>query len=98
MSGKRACARRGNAGWQRRDIAIDGADRIFRGVGFDATETEPVEAWASFDRQNRMRRVHARWACGWRATLQLRLDGTGSLSSAKKIATITLVSDPRGAA
>lgn len=46
---------------------------------------DPVSAHAFFDREKRARRVHATFADGWRATLKLHLDGTGTLSQALKL-------------
>lgn len=46
----------------------------------------PVAAHAFRDTHGRWRRVHATFADGWRATLVLYADGTGSLSQALKLA------------
>lgn len=54
-------------------------------------EGDPVAAHAHFDRQGRLRRIHATYENGWRATLVLRIDGSYSLSQA-----IKFVSKPKG--
>ncbi|WP_448660292.1 hypothetical protein ACPVPU_07220 [Sphingomonas sp. CJ99] len=40
----------------------------------------PADATGSFDRQGRCRRIAARWADGWRVTVNLHLSGGYSVS------------------
>lgn len=87
--------RRGNRGWSKVAVAPDNMAMVaeqLRQCGSFGGEGEPVEAHAHFDTQNRLRRIHASYANGWRATLVIRVDGSYSLSQA-----IKLVSEPKGA-
>jgi hypothetical protein len=86
---------RGNRGW--RKIPVNEADMpkvaaLLREAGPIAGDGDPTAAHAHYDPQGRVRRVHATYANGWRATLVLRVDGSFSLSQA-----IKLVSQPKGA-
>jgi len=83
-------------GWQRVSIDIAKAGGIFRSAGFEGSAADPVEAWGHRDRAGRWRRLHARYGCGWRTTLVVRLDDTCSLSSAKKICAVRIVFDRAG--
>ncbi len=67
------------------------ADKL-RECGQRGSDGCPVEAHAHFDAKNRLRRIHTRYANGWRATLVIRVDGSYSLSQAVK-----LVSEIKGA-
>lgn len=80
--------RRGNRAWQK--VAVEAgkmamvADQL-RECGQVGGDGDPVEAFAHFDSAGRLRRIHARYANGWRATLVIRIDGSWSLSQAIKI-------------
>lgn len=69
-------------GWRRveGDPVVMGP--LLREFGSLSDETEPLECWSHFDRQSRPRRIHARYADGWRVTLVLHVAGGGSLSQA----------------
>jgi hypothetical protein len=89
----RSPARRRKPAW--RTITPDPAKvgPLLREAGFLGSEGDPVECRASFDGSDRPRRIHARYADGWRCTMTFRADGSYSLSQA-----ITLRSDPRPSA
>jgi len=72
-------------GWRRSEADPAKVGPILRMAGTIPSDGDPVDAWAHFDRQGRPRRIHARYADGWRATLSFRLDGTCSLSLALKL-------------
>ncbi|WIA55467.1 hypothetical protein N6H05_01860 [Sphingobium sp. WTD-1] len=81
--------KRGNRAWQKVVVAPGEdmtmvADKL-RECGQRGGDGEPIEAHALFDAQSRLRRIHARYANGWRATLVVRVDGSYSLSQAIKI-------------
>ena len=85
--------KRGNRGWFKSivpdaDMAKVGA--LLRDAGPIAGDGDPTHAHAHYDPQGRVRRVHATYANGWRATLVLRVDGSFSLSQA-----IKMVSQPQ---
>lgn len=78
----------GNRGWQKVVVEADNMTMVaekLRETGMIAGDGEPVEAHAHFDAQRRLRRIHARYANGWRATLNIRVDGSYSLSQALKL-------------
>lgn len=80
-------AKRGR-GWRRVDVTSDNMPMVaqkLREAGSVGGEGEPAAAHAHFDRQGRLRRIHATYANGWRATLTLRTDGSYSLSQALKL-------------
>ncbi|MFZ5746351.1 MAG: hypothetical protein ACOY45_01695 [Pseudomonadota bacterium] len=85
MRGSSPRARTGSA-WHRVALPVDRAGAVLRSAGFCLSNDDPVEAYGHCDRQGRWRRVHARYADGWRATLVFRLDGSGSLSYSIKMA------------
>lgn len=81
---------RGNAGWRKVDVTAELMPHVaeqLRNAGSLGGEGIPVAAHAHFDRQGRLRRIHATYENGWRATLVLRLDGSYSLSQAIKLVT-----------
>lgn len=91
---KRSPVKRG--GWRRVDVTGDNMPMVaekLRDAGSVGGEGEPTAAHAHFDRQGRLRRIHATYANGWRATLTLRVDGSYSLSQALK-----LISTPKATA
>ncbi|MCW3835963.1 hypothetical protein ACFQ1E_07920 [Sphingomonas canadensis] len=65
-----------------------------REAGFERSGDDPVEATIRYDRTGRVRKIHARYPCGWRATLVIRADGTGTLSTAKKVLSLRVESRP----
>jgi hypothetical protein len=75
----------GRGGWRRREIELAKAGELMRAAGFLMSPADPVSAHAHYDYQGRVRRAHATYEDGWRATLQLRLDGTSSLSMAIRL-------------
>lgn len=85
----------GRSGWRRREVDLAKAGALMRAAGFVASSADPVAAHAHYDGQGRIRRAHATYEDGWRATLQLRLDGTSSLSMAIKL--VTPAAELRGA-
>ncbi|MFB0874560.1 MULTISPECIES: hypothetical protein [unclassified Sphingobium] len=80
--------RRGNRAWQKVAVSAENmamvADQL-RACGQLAGDGDPIEAFAHFDNGRRLRRIHARYANGWRATLVIRVDGSWSLSQAIKL-------------
>lgn len=50
-------------------------------------DADPVEIKAKWDRQGRVRGVTARWADGWRMTVNLHLSGSYSVSYALRMTT-----------
>ncbi|EQB31974.1 hypothetical protein [Sphingobium ummariense] len=86
--------KRGLRSWRRVDVTPDNMEMVgakLRECGTMGGEGEPVQAHAHFDRQGRLRRIHAAYENGWRVTINIRLDGSYSLSQAIKI-----VSKPKG--
>lgn len=82
--------RAGTRGWQKVAVEADNMAMVaakLRETGVIAGDGDPVEAHAHFDAQRRLRRIHARYANGWRATLTIRVDGSYSLSQAIRMAT-----------
>ena len=75
----------GRSGWRRREIGLAEAGKLMRAAGFAISSADPVSAHAHYDGQGRVRRAHATYEDGWRTTLQLRLDGTSSLSMAIRL-------------
>lgn len=71
-------------GWTRIDIDLARTGALMREAGFVGCDLDPIEGHAHRDRAGRVRRIHATWKAGWRATLVLRLDGSFSLSQAIK--------------
>lgn len=89
-------AKKRGGGWRRVDVTADNMPMVaekLRDAGSVGGDGAPTAAHAHFDRQGRLRRIHATYANGWRATLTLRTDGSYSLSQALK-----LVSLPKAAA
>jgi len=87
----RSPRQRGNAGWRRIDITAEKMPawaEALREAGSLAGDGDPVAAHAHYDRQGRLRRVHATYQNGWRATLVVRTDGSVSLSQAIKLVTL----------
>lgn len=76
---------RGNAGWRRRDIELAKAGSLMREAGFVGCDSDPIVAYAHYDRQGRPRRAHAQYENGWRATLCIRINGDCSLSQAIRL-------------
>lgn len=79
---------RGNRSWRRVEMPeerLPAVAALLREAGPVFGNGCPIKAHAFFDPANRPRRVHATFANGWRATLVLYVDGTGSLSQALKI-------------
>ncbi|HEX7821035.1 MAG TPA: hypothetical protein VF463_10500 [Sphingobium sp.] len=94
MRARSTTARTG--GWKRVPVTRDAMPNVaeqLRRSGCVAGDGDPIAAHAHFDRQNRIRRIHATYENGWRATLSIRIDGSYSLSMALK-----LVSKPKVAA
>lgn len=84
---------RNSRGWQKVMITSDNMTMVaekLRECGQRGGDGDPVLAHAHFDSQNRLRRIHATYSNGWRATLTVRADGSYSLSQA-----IKLVSQPK---
>ncbi|MGE4323394.1 MAG: hypothetical protein AB7E60_10250 [Sphingobium sp.] len=80
--------RRGNRAWHKVVVTADNLAMVggkLRECGPIGGDGDPVEAHALFDAANRMRRIHARYANGWRVTLVIRVDGSYSLSQAIKL-------------
>lgn len=78
-------------GWRRVDVTADNMPMVaekLREAGSVGGEGQPTAAHAHFDRQGRLRRIHATYANGWRATLTLRTDGSYSLSQALKMVSV----------
>ena len=78
----------GNRGWRKVEMPVErlgAVATLLREAGPVFGEGDPIKAHAFFDPANRPRRVHATFANGWRATLVLHVDGTGSLSQALKL-------------
>lgn len=83
----------GKRGWQKVKVTSDNMAMVaekLRECGQRGGDGDPVLAHAHFDNQNRLRRIHATYSNGWRATLTIRVDGSYSLSQA-----IKLVSQPK---
>lgn len=53
---------------------------LLRQAGFVGSDADPVSVSASFDADDRPRRVHARYADGWTCTMHLARDGAFSLT------------------
>lgn len=80
--------------WRRVDVTAEKMPhvaKLLREAGSVVGEGEPITAHAHYDRHGRVRRVHARYANGWRATLTFRSDGSYSLSQALKLTTMPKV-------
>lgn len=80
--------KRSNRAWRKVDMPTEklpAVATLMREAGPVFGEGAPIKAHAFFDAANRPRRVHATFANGWRATLVLHVDGTGSLSQALKL-------------
>lgn len=78
---------RGNRAWQKVAVSEDNMEMVaakLRECGQVGGDGAPAEAHAHFDSSGRLRRVHARYDNGWRATLVIRVDGSWSLSQAIK--------------
>jgi hypothetical protein len=58
------------------------AGAILREQGFAVDDADPVGGWGLFDREGNVRKVHAIYASGWKATLLIHKDGGASLSYA----------------
>ena len=85
--------KRGTRGWKRVTMPAEKMPLIgeqLRECGSVGGDGDPIEAYAHYDNAGRLRRLHARYTNGWRATLVIRLDGGYSLSQA-----IKLVSAPK---
>jgi hypothetical protein len=79
---------RGNAGWRKINFVgsqLAEVGEMLRETGVIAGDGDPVEASGHRDRAGKIRRMHARYANGWRATLSFRKDGTYSVSQALKL-------------
>lgn len=79
--------RRGLRGWRRVDYAAEMIALVgeqLRECGSLGGDGDPVAAHGFYDNQGRLRRLHATYANGWRATLVVRTDGSWSLSQAIK--------------
>jgi len=80
--------RRGLRGWRRVDVTADNMAMVgekLRECGSMGGDGDPVAAHAFYDNQGRLRRLHATYGNGWRATLVIRTDGSFSLSQAIKL-------------
>ncbi|WP_303763545.1 hypothetical protein [Sphingobium yanoikuyae] len=80
--------KRGNRAWRRVEMPDENLPavlKLLREAGPVFGKGDPVQAHSYFDAENRPRRLHATFADGWRATLVLHLNGTGSLSQALKL-------------
>ncbi len=76
MAAKRRGARRG------RTIAADPAKigPLLREAGFGVVESDPETCVATFDPENNLLRISARYEGGWRCELRLRKNRTYSLT------------------
>lgn len=84
----RAPRSRGNSAWRKITFTSDDLSKVgelLRETSVIAGEGDPISAHGHYDTQGRPRRIHARYANGWRATLVMRLDGTYSISQAIKL-------------
>lgn len=75
----------GGNGWSKVSLDLPGTGRMIREAGFDKTEGDPIEARGERDPHGTLRRIHARWADGWRVTIVVKKDGTGTLSYVRKL-------------
>ncbi len=78
MRQKATKSRRG--GWRQTNPEPAKIGPLLRECGFLGDDADPLEVTAHFDRQNRPRRIHATYPNGWKATLNLRVDGSFALS------------------
>jgi hypothetical protein len=76
-------------GWRRIQGEPERIGPLLRECGVLASDADPVECWWHRDQQGRARRIHARYADGWRVTVTLHLGGGFKLSQA-----LTLTSKP----
>jgi len=77
-------------GWDRRALKPEAAGQVLRDVGFDRAIDDPEAAHGHFDRQGRLRRVHARYRGGWRVTLKIKADGSGDVSWVRKVKVVRI--------
>lgn len=71
---------RRKSGWRttQPDPAVIGP--MLRQAGFVGSEADPIAVRASFDDEERPRRIHARYADGWTCVMHLSLDRSYTLS------------------
>lgn len=76
---------RRRSGWRQTQPDPAKVGPLLRDAGFIGSEADPISVRASFDRDDRLRRVHARYAAGWTCVLHMTADGSYSLSQSLRL-------------
>lgn len=60
---------------------------LLRDAGFVGSDADPIRVSASFDQDERPRRIHAYYDSGWSCVMHLSADGSYSLSQSIRMRT-----------